>query len=665
MAKALTLGNGKILVNLDEFGLVRDFYFPRVGLENHVAGHFVHRVGVWVDGRLSYLNDGSWRIEVDCEANVLAGRTSALNAELQLALHFTDIVYNEKNIFVRKLTVTNLAAVKRNIRVFFGQQFEIAESHAAHTAYYDPIHHVIIHYRNQRAFLIGAQLEGKMFDDYSTGVFAAEGKEGTHRDAEDGLLAKNNIEHGQADSVIGLSADYASEETKIIYYWLAAAHSPREAIGLHNYVLGKGPGHLIQTTRNYWKAWVSRRSFSFYGLTPAMITLFHKSLFIIRSHADHGGGVIASGDSNVLQMGKDTYAYVWPRDASLSALALAEAGDGLVARSFFQFCNQTISEGGYFMHKYSPDGSLGSSWHPWLRDGRTELPIQEDETALVIHSLWRYYELTKDLEFIEEVYNSLIKKAADFMVLYRDGETGLPKPSYDLWEEKWGVSTFTASAVYGALMAASRFARLLGKLKSEDVYRRAAGEIRTALLESLYDQRRGLFLRFFHARSRAGNEQAVEFDSTVDASAAYGVFAFGVLPPEDGRLRQAWDLSVERLECRSGVGGLARYEGDGYYRSTHVGPGNPWFVPTLWLAQYRLAQAKTEKDLEPVKAAFEWAVKHASLSGIMSEQIHPQNGRPLSVAPLVWSHAEYVRTIIQYLDRLESLGICEACNPVS
>ena len=39
------------------------------------------------------------------------------------------------------------------------------------------------------------------------------------------------------------------------------------------------------------------------------------------------------------------------------------------------------------MHKYRPDKSLGSSWHPWVRNGKPELPIQEDETALVIYAL--------------------------------------------------------------------------------------------------------------------------------------------------------------------------------------------------------------------------------------------------------------------------------------
>ena len=63
-----------------------------------------------------------------------------------------------------------------------------------------------------------------------------------------------------------------------------------------------------------------------------------------------------------------------------------------------------------------------------------------------------------------------MRRAADFLLEYRDKKTGLPSPSYDLWEEKRGTSTFTASAVYGALCAAAGLSTVLGKKKrGEDV----------------------------------------------------------------------------------------------------------------------------------------------------------------------------------------------------
>ncbi len=43
---------------------------------------------------------------------------------------------------------------------------------------------------------------------------------------------------------------------------------------------------------------------------------------------------------------------------------------------------------------------------------------------------------------------AIIKAAGDFMVAYRDPETGLPLPSYDLWEERQGVLTWTVATVW-------------------------------------------------------------------------------------------------------------------------------------------------------------------------------------------------------------------------
>lgn len=658
MSRALVLGNGQVLVNLDERAQVRDFYFPHVGLENQLGGRYVHRVGAFVDGELAWTSDAGWQIDINYESETFVSQVRATHLRLELSLIFSDVVYNEKNIFVRKVAVKNLSDRPREIKIFFAHQFELYESHMAHTAYFDPAHHALIHYRNQRAFLAAAKIEGRDFDDYSTGVFGIEGKEGTHVDAGDGKLSRNPIEHGRADSALSLSGAYQAGEEKILYYWLAVGYSIAEVLQLHDYVLRNGAGHLVATTRDFWRAWVTRQNWTFHGLDEGVVRLFQRSLFVIRAHADSAGGIIASSDSQILQQGKDTYNYVWPRDAAVAAVALARAGDLTVARHFFVFCREVLGDGEYFMHKYSPDRSLGSSWHPWVRDGRPELPIQEDETASVLVALWQYYQISKDIEFVEEVYNSLIKRTADFMVLYRDDKTGLPRPSYNLWEEKFGVSTYTAAIVSGALSAAARFAVLLGKVKSGRVYDHAAAEIREGIIRDLYDDRRGVFYAQFH---RAGDK--IVRDETVDVSSLAGVVNFGVLPPEDARLEQVAAATRQRLSV-PGLGGLARYEGDNFYRRSPAGPGNPWFVGTLWLAQYQIRLAKNENDLAPVKETLAWVVRYASVAGILSEQLDPISGEAISVAPLVWSHAEFVNTVIQYLDKLEELGICKACNPV-
>jgi len=157
--------------------------------------------------------------------------------------------------------------------------------------------------------------------------------------------------------------------------------------------------------KNYWSAWSKRKSSNLNTLPRAISRLFKSSSLVMRSHIDAGGGVISACDSDVLQFNRDTYSYVWPRDGAFVAMAFDMIGYPEVARMFFKFCNKNINSSGYFNHKYSPDGSIGSSWHPLIdAKGKIQLPIQEDETALVLIALYKHFQRYGDLEFISKVY---------------------------------------------------------------------------------------------------------------------------------------------------------------------------------------------------------------------------------------------------------------------
>jgi len=658
--KSVNLGNGKILIGLDNFGQVKDFYYHYPGLENHVSEHLVHKIGIFVEDRFSWLDDGSWEIIIDCQKGTMASDIKAVNNALGIELFFKDIVYNEKDIFIREVTVHNLFDRHRVVKVFFNQQFNIAKTHIGDTAYYDTRDKVIVHYKGRRVFLINALIDNDGFNDYGVGLLRTEGKDGTYRDAEDGLLSKNGIEHGQVDSVIAVEVEIEPKSKHIFHYWIVVAKSIEGVRRLNELVLKRHPTSIIKSTCDYWNAWVKHQNFSFYGLGLPIVDLFNRSLINIRTHVSNNGAIIASGDSDLLQFGRDTYAYVWPRDAAFTAIALERAGDFNASRRFFKFCSKIITPDGYFMHKYRPNGALGSSWHPWVKNGREQIPIQEDETALVIYALWQHYILSKDLEFVEEVYNSLIKKAAEFMVNYRDKETGLPKPSYDLWEQTYGVSTFTCSTVYGALLATANFAKLLGKVSSEKKYIRTAEEVKKGILKNLYDKEERIFYKQIDWTSGEGI-----IDKTIDTSSVYGIFKFKVLPVDEAKLKKAIEKTIDRLEVKTDIGGIARYEGDAYHACGGNVPGNPWIITTMWLAQYYIALAKSESDMEPVRRWISWALKVASKSGVLPEQVNPYSGEHLSAAPLTWSHAEFVTTIIEYLEKLEELGICKACYPLN
>ncbi|MDO8269928.1 MAG: glycoside hydrolase family 15 protein [Candidatus Levybacteria bacterium] len=647
----IVLGNGETLIGIDHNAELRDLYFPFVGLENHVGGRFRHRVGVWIDGHLSWLSDGAWKISTASGFETMSGETMAVNEELGVELFFEDVLYNEKNIFFRQITVKNQWNNARHIKIYFSHEFEIYESRRGDTAYYDPHNKIIAHYKGRRVFLINTSTEGKSFDDYTIGIFGIEEKEGSYKDAEDGKLSQNPIEHGKVDSVIGVYLDIDANSQKTIDYWITIAKTIQEVHDLNDYVNERTPSYLIKTAKDYWHAWVNERNFNFYHLDDEVISLFKKSMLILRSHVDNNGSILASGDSTLLQYGRDAYSYMWPRDGALSAVALDKAGDYNVSKRFFEFCNEVITKDGYFMHKYRPDKSLGSSWHGWIYKGTPQLPIQEDETALVLYSLWKHYEFSKDLEFIESIYNSLIKKAGDFMVSYIDETTGLPKPSYDLWEEKFGTSTFTAASVYAALVAAANFSKLLGKTQHDIKYTTHAQKVKDSILNYLWNDERKMFYKMINFEN--GN---TVLDDTLDFSSIYGVFRFRVLDAHDERV-VASIKTMENLASKIPAGGMMRHENDPYYRSSKDVSGNPWIITTLWLAQYYIVAAREEKDFEKAKEILLWVVKHALSTGVLPEQVDPHTGKPLSAAPLTWSHSEFVTTVINYLEKLEELEI--------
>lgn len=655
----MTIGNGNMLVGLDKFGQLYDLYFPYVGLENHVGGHLFHKVGVHADDRFSWLDSGEWHIEVTCPESTMSGVVTARHEGLGLQLLFEDTIYNERDIYVRKIGVTNLRDDKRIVKVYINQQFEIYESHRGDTAYFDPRKNVLIHYKGRRVFVINAMKDNEIgIDDYSIGLFGIEGKEGTYKDAEDGILSKNPIEHGFVDSTVGFTFDIGPNQSQQMYYWISVAKKMEDALENNDYISNREPENLVRTTRDYWKAWTKIKNFNFQGLTPEVVDLFYKSLLVIRAHFDNRGAIIASSDSDMLKSGRDTYSYMWPRDGALTAYALDKAGYFHTTKQFYRFCRNIITEDGYFMHKYRSDESLGSSWHPWVHHGKVELPIQEDETALVIRSLWHYYVQSKNLELVEELYNPLIKKAADFMVAYLD-EDGLPRPSYDLWEEHFCVSTFTASSVYAGLVAAAKFAKLLGKTDHQEKYERHADRVRVSIVEKLYDEKEGHFIKML---CRDG-ENLVP-DMTLDMSSIYGIFMFDVLDVNDERVENSISAVHQKLErSDTQTGGIPRYQDDHYYRSPNDQSGNPWIITSLWLAQYYIKKATKEADFDKAIEWLNWTNKYALPSGVLPEQINPFTGEGLSATPLTWSHAEFVSTIVQYLEKLEELGICKMCLP--
>jgi GH15 family glucan-1,4-alpha-glucosidase len=478
------------------------------------------------------------------------------------------------------------------------------------------------------------------------------GREGVWKDAEDGELSGNPVSWGSADSAIGTWLDVPPHGKAETFYWIAAGTHYNEVAQLNHDVIDKTPDILIKRSSDYWRAWANKANKSFGDLPSSVTDIFNRSLLVLRTQIDNRGAIIAANDSDIIRFGKDTYSYMWGRDGAFVAAALAKAGHTHLCTKYFIFCADVISEEGYLYQHYNPDGSLASNWHSWLHDEMEVLPIQEDSTALILWALWIHYENSEDIEFIRTLYEKLIKKSADFMITHRDPETKLPLPCYDLWEERFGVHTFTVAAVIAGLRAAANFARLFQDSTLAEKYENVAEQIREGLAKHLYHD--GLKR---YARSGYRRGYGYELDEVVDVSMA-GLAFLGAVPHNDPRMIATMDAVQKQLWLKTPVEGCARYKNDVYQQPDDCPEGiagNPWFISTLWLGEYYIARAENLQELKEAIPYLEWCVNNALPSGVLAEQVHPIDGSPLSVSPLTWSHSAFVWTVLQYIEKYNSL----------
>lgn len=644
VARPIVLSNGELHVGLNKYGVVHDLYYPYVGFENHAAGAGLrHKVGLFVDGLLSWTDEGDWEFEFHYPHTALIGNTIARNEALGIILEFDDTVDAEMSVFIRNIHVINTHSTAREVKLFMHQAFAIGDSRSnTDTAQYLPDSNAILHYRGRRAFVISGQSDSGSFDQHSIGLFGIEGHEGSYRDAEDGELSGNNVDHGRVDSVLRFSLSIEGHSSQRVHYWLAAGTSTREALYIHKYLQDNGVDARMQKTADWWYEWLKPAIVAAKQLPKEHQELFLESMMIIKSQLDKRGAVMASTDSTMLNYSRDAYAYSWPRDGANTVWPLIRLGYHQEAYRFFEFCQRGMHPSGYLMHKYRADGALGSSWHPYTHDGIIAPPIQEDETALVVFVFVQFYQLSHDSSLIKDFYHSMFKPMANFLAEYIDETSGLPKPSYDLWEQTFSTSTYTTAVTYGALVAASELAVVAGDNDSAVKWRAAADDIQQAAQKHLFNKERQTFYRGVLVK----NGQ-VEYDTVLDTSSVFSSFMFGLFAVDSPEIKASIRTLKEVFNTSDEQPALPRHENDDYRRSNPEINGNWWLITTLWQAQYEIETG----NLDAAETILRWVKSTALSTGMLGEQIDPVTGEVIAPAPLTWSHAEYVSTLIDLLGK--------------
>ncbi len=605
-------GNGRLLLTVNENGDWNELFYPYPGQFQQLREA---RLGVYdiPAQRFAWLRRGNG-YEIHQEPSGPGHLPESTWTGHGLRIGVRDHVHPNHDLVARVLRVR--ADPARPIRLFAYHAFQIAESMYQDTAYVDPTTASLVHYKRGYFF--------EFFSDPPVtravcGEHTLKGLQGTYVDAEDGRLEGRSVAHGAADSVQQWDLEPSADHEAVVRLFLAVGRSLPAVHQIREYVTDGGFARFVRESEAFWETWVQRRLPNPpSGLSGLGREVYRMSVLLLRHSTGTNGAIIASPDTRSLVAAGDTYNYCWWRDGGYVSKAMDEAGLYNNAARFLDFARRCQSPNGSFFHRHFPDGAIGSTWHPPPH-------LQIDQTATVIAATWHHFKRGADPDVLLELW-PLVKGAANFLAAFRDPATGLPAPSFDLWEERMGIHLYSTAAVVHALERAGRIATEIGK--DPAAWEHGAEEIRRAAVDAFWDPATGRFVRSLAPR-----------DERLDASVLLAL-KLGFLPWNDPRASATVDAIERRLWCHE-VGGLARYEGDQYY-----GHENPWIVSTLWLAEARLRLG----DRNRCRELIEWAAAHATRTRLLPEQIDRTTGEPKSATPLTWSHSTFVDVVHKYAE---------------
>ena len=327
----------------DESFSIRDLYYPLLEQRNNhsVGGRF--HIGIWHEGRFSWLKDVEHKIFQD---GMRAGVEGFFEG---VRFRIIDTMLTERPVIVRHVKADG-PGYKRFI---FYNDFRLNNTELGDTAFYDPSLDAVVHYKGSTWFAIASS---NQLYEYTTG----RRDQGTViKDCEDGILSKNPIAQGSVDSAVSVAANE--------FYLYIVAGSDHASIGRSLEDLRKRPSEFFEADAKYWDV-----------IVPIEDPLEKQSVMVLLGHFGRAGEVPASLDTGILKFNLDTYAYLWPRDAVMCATVLDEMGYWSFTRRLYErIFTELLSSEGYLYQKYNADGTLGSTWHPFTAN----TPPQQEHTG--------------------------------------------------------------------------------------------------------------------------------------------------------------------------------------------------------------------------------------------------------------------------------------------
>ncbi|MBO8163561.1 MAG: glycoside hydrolase family 15 [Brevibacillus sp.] len=626
------IGNSSMLAALGANGEIYRLWWPHPDIPQHIERM---RTGVYVEGETEETlwldSPDHWSHEQHYlpQTNILKSTATGRNVPLRISS--TDFAAIEEDLLVRRLELTNTGTRPIRLQFLWYASLTIGEHAFYNTVTFEPRVDGLVYFRHTYAFALSS---ANVCTGFTAGSSLAQ--------ANQGYLSGNRIAMAP-DGALAWRMTLQPGETASLPLYLTAGHSIAEAIEKMLIAKRTPAEEWLEKTAAHWRRFLAQLP-QIPAEDERIRQIYERSLLVFPLMADkQTGSVIAAPEFDEAYTRCGGYAYCWGRDAAYITTAFDRAGLHTLARAFYRWALIAQDADGSWQQRHYHDGRLAPSWG-----------LQIDEGGAILWGMYQHFLSTKERTFLEEIWPA-VERGARFLIDFLDPQTGLPRPSRDLWEERLGEHTYSAAAVCGGLSGAAAIAAELNHTERARQWQQAAEKLKAAILSETVNKRSNTFYRgrklavdrSVYLRAQEAGQPAfaetdekgyvtyyVEYDDVFDISLLGLTVPFGLLEADDPRMAATAD-AIERTCTSPAVGGIRRYEDDHY-----IG-GNPWILTTLWLAQFRIKQGRYEE----AKKHLDWVVSHATLLGLLPEQVDKQTGEPAWVVPLTWSHAMFVLTV--------------------
>jgi len=337
------------------------------------------------------------------------------------------------------------------------------------------------------------------------------------------------------------------------------------------------------------------------GTTASQRSMATQALLDLKLAVRPNGAVVAGW-----QNARAGWEYVWPRDSSWVAVALADTGHPELAYRTLRFLQRMQGADGTWAARYLPDGSGP------VRDGR---PAELDTDGWVPWAVWSWA-VTQPLTPGSVAWQELgllwpmVTHAANAAVSSLTSD-GLPGAATDYWEDSVQVTLGTAAPLLAGLRAAADLAAGIGSASARsDGHTWAAAAARLA---------RAITITF----GENGYQRTPSPGSGADAAITFLGPPFG--RPGPAVLRAA--RSAQQVLTLP----------DGGVKPGQSWPGTPdvaWTAETGFFALFDAATGQHGR----AAALLAWLAAHRTTLGSLPEQVNSA-GQAASVAPLSWTDA--------------------------